>query len=182
MKKVLWAALAASTLAMATPAMAVPIAAGSNLSIGGIDNVTATQITFPGSQRLDLSFGSFAGLGSCVACVALNTITYSPAVSSGLLFTINNNFLTATFTLDSGAMATVKAGSPGSIDILGTGIATLTGFEATRGNIAFTTQNGVTNAVTFSATVVAVPEPISLGLFGAGLLGLGLVRRARKQG
>ncbi len=33
-----------------------------------------------------------------------------------------------------------------------------------------------------AATPAAVPEPVSMGLLGTGLLGLGLVRRIRKQG
>jgi hypothetical protein len=49
------------------------------------------------------------------------------------------------------------------------------------GDLFFNTTGTITNGanVTLTAVPVPVPEPASLALFGAGLLGLGLVRRRR---
>jgi hypothetical protein len=171
MKNAIVGAVAVIAVA-ASPALAAPIAAGSTLSISGANSVSATGIGFPRNGNLEVSTGSFAGLGECFRCVVLSTITYAPTVSSGQVFSISNAGLTSTFSLNPGATATVIPGAPGALDIIGTGTVTLTGYDPTQGNLSFSTQQGVPQNVTFSATVTAVPEPASLALFGLGLAAL----------
>ncbi len=70
----------------------------------------------------------------------------------------------------------------GTVVLSGSGTLHLTGFDATPGIMTITAQGD--GATSFSGTVIAqatVDEPASMALLGAGILGIGMLRRPRRQ-
>jgi hypothetical protein len=91
-----------------------------------------------------------------------------------------------TFDLNQIANSSFTSGNFQFLVLTGTGLFSRDGYDDTAGTFSFTGQtNGVytTGTFTFSgaSAAVPVPEPASIGLFSAGLLGLGLVRRRRRS-
>jgi hypothetical protein len=179
MRKLLYAATALAGL-LAAPAFAAPITG--EVSINGDDTFTSTQITFAAVANLGGTSGSFATDFGAVPPVVDNVVAMIAtltATTAGTLFTISNvpghtgNVGSlditppTTFNFTDGAIPNLTAS--------GTGTLHLTGFNDTAGIWTLTTQGNSPPEVTFSATAIATPEPTSLALIGAGLLGLGFV-------
>jgi hypothetical protein len=79
---------------------------------------------------------------------------------------------------------TVDSQDRNILTLAGTGLFHLTGYENTMGTFYFSaneagsgTPGGATFSFSASEATTSVPEPVSLLLFGAGLIGLSTIRR-----
>ncbi len=166
------AILTTGIAAFAGSAYATPI--GGTLDINGIESAhTATSITFVNPAGIDVSSGDFNEVGLCVGCVTMGSPFSTGSALPFQLFTATNNGNTVTFHVTSD---TFTALALGGLQITGTGIVSLTGFDDTLAEFSLT----VPHSGRASFDLFTAPEPGSLALFGAALLGCALFLGRRR--
>ena len=164
-----------------------------SLSLGGYANLNTVtqQIDFLAGNALS-TFGengsftvlgnggtvTFNNQGTWIDYTQLTTNSNLGSCGAGCIYTATNGANTTSFDLTSESVVV----SGVTLTISGTGTANLTGFDPTQGFFALTTQitGTPTTHVTFSTTT-SVPEPETLALFAAGLLGLSIAIERRRR-
>lgn len=191
MKRTLAAfAVVASVVAGSGAAQAVPIAAGSELSLNGSD----TFVGAVGGTTFTLNFINPANVGgqsldfnivpNCTGCVTM-IATLTQASTNFQLYSLTEGAVTSSLTAGNITNFSITAGAGGleSLTISGAGTLNLTGRDPTPGFYDLTTQGpSGTATVTFSNTAIAsAMEPGSVTLLGAALGALGLLRLTTRR-
>ncbi len=155
--------------AMATPITGSLAFAGGVL-INGTDFLNATELSFPDPVAVTSAVGSFAPLVG-------TTVTFNSFMLDFSFVPVIPQWEGGGFSFDLMTLSEVFK-SANFLVLKGSGIIHGDGFDDTFGVWNFTANN-LGGTFSFSAGTAAVPEPGTLMLLGAGLLGIGIIVRRK---
>jgi hypothetical protein len=142
---------------------------------------TATGIAFTGTTSFQFANGDFApffGATAAMTNFTFNPLTPSPVTTLISATSVAPAGLNLNFQLESISITLQNATF---LILEGLGTMSITGFDDTPGTWVFSGNvQGGSFSWSSSSMTMPVPEPATLGLLGAGLLGLGFAARRRK--
>jgi hypothetical protein len=185
-------------LIAATPVSAAPIKG--TATITGFDTIDGTSLTnntlFDFTDGVSVSPSATGDLATFVigatATLNVDPWTFTPFATESPFLTITNGADSVVFDLDTSTTITDRSGNATASSMTLYLLGTLTpsgpdfaGLTASAASLRFAaTAAGTTGGYTISLAAppapVSTPEPLTVALFGGGLIGMGVLRR-RKQ-
>lgn len=185
------------TVLVAVASVALPVASALAVPVSG--SISVTPLIVSVSSGTDSVLGAngftlsttFTGVGTgdlsgfVLESVAVNNpFTFVPSTAIPSFYVFTNGSATATFDLFSSVVIDRNPTvSGGTIDIFSTGLLRVTGFDDTFATLNFAaTKSGPSwsassTLVGTGRTTQGAPEPATLALLGAGLLGFAFRRK-----
>ena len=168
------------SLALAAPAMAIPISG--ELDVAGRFGTNTGNLGTASTLTFSIAYATGStGVYTPIAngtLIDYHSFTFNPSLAAPVnpLWTVTVGGNTFSFVMNS---VDVVQQSSSLLSLVGSGTLYATGYDPTPGIWEFAGWQTESGRLKFTADSADVPEPGTLALLGLGLLGIGFARRGR---